>query len=813
MREKVISILIILSVFFVIPLFSQSFEEHPHPFFYTQHRINTAKANIEQHEWAEQIFKNILESANETATLSDDELRKWFSKYTPISQCDCPYCGHHWQDYIWYWSKDTPDQMKCNYCENITSLESFPENDVLNVFDPQGNILPHPVYRDSSGKIFPIRELIYFHKARYAYKWIEQLGIVYAITGKKKYANKAHVLLKRLAEVYPNFGIHDNFRFEPHSFGWAGKLRMWHYTDAYTLQDCASTYDAIYHSGVMNQVDKTFIENNLFRKGIEFLTSVKPSQGISNDIAFRYAGVAMLGRTLEDHDAIKWVLEPEEGFHAFIDKLFFKDGTWHERAPGYHKMATSVLHETVEILHGYSDPITYKGEDRFENINLTGIEKFGNIFSVLLGMRFPDGTLPPVNDGRLGIKPDAVPLEALYNWTGDFLWMEKANQAYEGKLMVIGNTYALFNRDPEIKRKMKNIRSGMSIPDSSHDFTGMGLFILRRGKGKNQFVFTMHHHKYTSAHTHYDALSTILFANGREMLSDFGYPSFSSPLRTSWYLKTLSHNTLTVDTFNQFAPNGVANWIHHGKMFSACEGEAWESYRYTCEPYFRQIALIDGENGHTYAVDIFRGDGGTIHDWALHGEGDSLNLGGFRLNPVAALEGCDYAYKHLQNLQKGKTSAAWNAEWTWNDGVSLYCHFPELADCEIYKALTPGERLKKMRGRKKYSLINRRKGDHVRSEFVGIYEPNSGERNVKSVEKVYVSQQRDWAVVLKVHLNNTTHYILSSYLDLTPQQIPFVDGDIKIQWQSRFGLVTVQNGEIINQEWVKGVMEGLRHDF
>jgi hypothetical protein len=813
MHEKAISVSIALTVLFGNLLFSQSFEEHPHPFVYTQKRINTAKANIEKHDWAKQLFNKMLESANEAVALSDEESRKWFSEYTPISQCDCPYCGHNWLDYVWFWSKENPDQMKCNYCDNITSLTHFPENDSINIVDPQGNIIPHPVYKDSSGKIFPIRELIFFHKERFAYKWIEELGIVYAITGKKKYAQKAFVLLKRLAEVYAGFGIHDNFRFEPYPFGWAGKLRMWHYTDAYTLKDCAAAYDAIYFSCVMNQADKAFIENNLFRKGIEFLTAVKPSQGISNDIAFRYAGVAMLGRTLEDHDAINWVLEPEEGFHAFVNTLFFKDGTWHERAPGYHTMAARTLHETVEILFGYSDPKTYQGKDRFENIDLTGIKKLANIFSVLLDMRFPDGTLPPVNDGRMGSKPDAVPLEALYNWTGDIVWLEKANQAYEGKLLETGNTYALFNREPDIKKKMKHVNPDIIIPDSSHDFTGMGLFLLRRGKGENQIVFTLHHHKYTSAHTHYDALSTILFANGREMLSDFGYPSFSTPLRTNWYLKTISHNTLTVDTFNQFAPNGVANWLHHGNMFSACEGEAWESYRFTCEPYMRQIALIDGENGQVYAVDIFRGDGGTIHDWALHGEGDSLSLEGMNLIPAANLEGNDYAYKNIQTLQMGKTSASWNAEWTWNDGVSLYCLFPELTNCEIYKALTPGERIKKMRGRKKYSIINRRKGDHVRSEFVGIYEPNSGERFIKSVEKIYVSQQKDWALVLKVYLENTTHYILCSYLDLTPQQIPFIDGNIKIHWQSRFGLVKVQGGKIVEQEWVKGVMEGLRHDF
>ena len=37
----------------------------------------------------------------------------------------------------------------------------------------------------------------------------------------------------------------------------------------------------------------------------------------------------------------------------------------------------------------------------------------------------------------------------------------------------------------------------------------------------------------------------------------------------------------------------------------------------------RQIALVDTDDGQPYAVDVFRGGGGNIHDWALHGEGSA----------------------------------------------------------------------------------------------------------------------------------------------------------------------------------------------
>ena len=814
MYKRIFSLFLLTFFTGQLTLFSQTFQEHPHPFYYTEKRIATARENINSHEWAKTLFQEMKAFADEAAEKSDKELGNWFSEYTPMAECDCPYCGHDWNDYTWTWSKEEPDQLKCKYCKKITSLQHFPENDVIYIYDLKGNIHPHPVYRDSTGKKYPIRELLFYHKERMAYTWIENLGIAYAVTGKKIYAEKALVLLKRMAEVYPGFGVHDNFRFERYPFGWAGKLRNWHYTDAYTLQDCAATYDAIYHSGVLKDKDKEFVETNLFQDGLDFLTSVKPSQGISNDIAFRYAGVAMLGRTLEDHDAIAWVLDPNEGYLAFIDKLFYDDGTWLERSLGYHKMAARPLHETVEILKGYSDPKSYKSADRFENIDLTGTKKLGAIFSISMEMRYPDGTFPVINDNRMGGKPDPVPLEALYNWTGNIKWLEKANQAYEGDLLQKGDTYALFNRDPEIIEKIKNVTPGTGIPDVSRHYPGMGLTMLRRGTGKDQAVFTMHCHKYTSPHTHYDALSTTLFANGREMLSDFGYPSFNSEFRMTWYVKTLSHNTLSVDTNNQLAPYSVHNWLYHGNMFSACEGEAWEAYRFTCEPYFRQIALIDAdEKGHVYAVDIFRAKGGSIHDWALHGEGDEFEIESLKLKPVDGLNGCEYAYNQLTDVKMTQSLSPWKAKWSWKDGAALSCYFPKIVDCEIYQALTPGERLKSMHGRKKYSIFNRRKGQDLRSEFISIYEPHTGEPLVNKVEKIFVSKDKDWAIVLKVYFKDSIHYILNSYLDVSPQQEPFVDGNVEINWKSRFGVVKVKNNKIVKQEWIKGDMEGFRHYF
>ncbi|MBN2355002.1 hypothetical protein JXO59_02755, partial [candidate division KSB1 bacterium] len=156
-------------------------------------------------------------------------------------------------------------------------------------------------------------------------------------------------------------------------------------------------------------------------------------------------------------------------------------------------------------------------------------------------------------------------------------------------------------------------------------------------------------------------------------------------------------------------------------------------------------------------------------------------------------------------------SADWSAEWQWPDSAVLAMHFAEQPNSRIITAQAPGERLKSMHGRQKPALIVRREGENVRSEFVGVYEPHRGRGVVQRVEKIAVSPHADWAVVLKVQREGEIDYILSSYLDLSPQQEPFRDGDLAIPWQSRFGVVTVKEGRIVEQEWVTGVMEGLRH--
>ncbi len=786
----------------------------PAPFIYTPDRIEQARANAAKYAWAETLVEDMMRLADEAAAQPAERLRAWFTATTPNDQTSCPRCGEYWLNYVWSWQPAEPDRLTCNYCELVVDADTFPANGVIRRTTPQGEVVPHPIYRDEAGKTYPIWQTIGYHKAAHAYTWIEALGVAYALTGEDRYATAATQLLRRLAEVYPGYILHDNFRFDVYPWGWAGKLTGWHLKDAQIFMQLGTAWDVIRPSGAVSAADREFIEENLFRRGGEMLTAVRPLQGISNDVTYRFGAVALIGRLLQDEDILAWVLEGDESYDRVLDHLFFKDGAWHERSLSYHGMMTRSVWMAPYYLNGYAGTGAAEPSARFGPVNLLDHPKMGPIHEIAFQMRFPDGNLPPTNDGRLGSRPSKQGVEALYVMTGAEKWLAYTQAAYEGRLLAEGDLFSLFNRPPDVNQRLSAVTFDTSVPLVSADYTGMGLFMLRRGSGENRTVFTMHHHKFANSHTHYDALSTIVWAQGREMLSDLGYAVFGVRERTTWYNASLSHNTLTVDTHNQRAPNGVANYIYHGDFISACEGESWDSYRFICEPFARQIALIDGPSGRPYAVDIFRGGGGSVHDWALHGEGPTFEVEGVELADAAAFPGKDYAYEEVSDIRVGPIDGPSTVRWSWPDGATLAAHLADQGESQLFTTRSPGRRLVDQVGRKISSAFVRRTGDDLRSQFIAAFDPNAGEPQVKSVEIVEVSPEDHWALVFKVELvGGFTDYVLASYIDVAPQGEVFTTGDLSIPWESRFGVVRVKEGVIIRAEWVDAPMEGLAHDI
>lgn len=786
----------------------------PARFIYTPERLQRARENASQFSWAEKLIASHQKAAEEATRQPEEDIRQWFLETTPNNQTDCPSCGEYWLNYVWDWKPEHPNRLTCNYCGYILEEDTLPANDTIQRTDPQGKMIPHPVHRDEKGKAYPIWQTIGFMKASHGYDWIESLGLAYALDPREDYARAAKQLLYHLAEVYPGYILHDNFRFDSIPWGWAGKLTGWHMSDANILIRLGTSWDAIRHHDSITDEERHYIEENLFRKAGEMLTAVRPLQGISNDVLYRFGGVALIGRLLRDHDFISWVMEGDESYPVVLDHLFFKDGAWHERSLSYHGMMTRSAWLAPFYLEGYSDPETYFGSHPYRNISLKNLPKLEALNEIPFLMRYPDGTLPAVNDGRWGTTPPALGPESMYILTGKEKWLAYTDVAYEGKLAEEGDLFSLLNRPSVILERLGKVSFDASVPSRSADYTGMALFMLRRGQGENQTVFTMHHHKFANSHSHYDALSTTLWAQGREMLCDIGYALFGIRERTTWYMASLSHNTLTVDTFNQRAPNGVANFIYHGEHFSTCEGESWDSYRFICEPFARQIALVDLPDGKPYALDIFRGGGGEIHDYALHADTDNLDVQGVNLQAADGMSGKDYAYSAITEVQTGNPETPWKAVWSWEDGARLSASFPDNSSDQMFTGKVPGMRVKEQQNRKIDSLFLRRSGKDLRSQFVAAFDPHRKESAIQKVEILEASPLDHWALVVRVTLDSGLQdFLFSAYIDVAPMGEVFQFEELSIAWKSRFGLVRVQDGKILFEEWMQAPMEGLNHDI
>ncbi len=90
----------------------------------------------------------------------------------------------------------------------------------------------------------------------------------------------------------------------------------------------------------------------------------------------------------------------------------------------------------------------------------------------------------------------------------------------------------------------------------------------------------------------------------------------------------------------------------------------------------------------------------------------------------------------------------------------------------------PRRRPRYQQGREIHSFFARRKGADLRSAFVDIYDPHPSEPIIHDITKLHVSDSAEWAVVLKVHLEDAVDYILSYYIDIAPMGEVFRDSDI-----------------------------------
>jgi hypothetical protein len=740
-------------------------------------------ANASRYGWAKKIKRSIISDADWWVKKSDDFISEWISELTPFKAIKCPGCSL-WR-YNWSWDKDKPEEVTCKDCKGTFYAKDYPEQDRDFLVNPVASKYRWEADERIQGNIKP---LVRFHKVKWVEASIQNLGFAYAFTGDLKYAQKAAVILKRLAQVYPGWIVHDWTHMYPADSpeGFAGKSSGWKIADAELLKNSAITYNYIYSSGVLSEEDKEMIQGSLFRVGADFLTALPPETALTNGAPQLLLGTAALGRILEDHDVIAYTVR---GFEKILEENFLEDGHWWEASPSYAIMALNDFYQIPEVLQGYTDPLDYQGEDAFRDLDMKGHPFIREIFTALGKIGLPNGTLPAINDSHVGAKIPKVLLEALYSWYGEEEYVIGLDEAYNGRLKEEGSLYAFFKRPPDIRVPSKDQAKGLE----NHLASGLGLGILRAGEPGRETVLMMDFGPHGGYHGHNDKLNIIFWANGAELLTDQGYIYSSAPLM-KWIRSSISHNLVVVDLREQAQTQGQLRtfaWSPGVQMVSADAPDTYKHQGTGVTLYNRTSALIGSPGENIYGVDIFRVRGGRIHDWMVHtpNEGYQVTFHGVSMEPGTLPYNNVGRYSYLKDIQVGNPQGPWAMNWDfWRMRIDMLgCD-----QVELYSAHGPGQRL--LSGKDKDTqttvIMARRMGQDLSSQFISILQPYKAGPFIKSIQELPFTDDERMTVGFKVELDDRVDYILGTLDD----EVHRVEGP-DILFSGEFGILSLRDGD------------------
>lgn len=704
---------------------------------YSKEDIARARENVKRHEWARKQLETFRSRSRLWLEMSDDEIRDSISPLTPFRVLDCPHCGAAWS---YAWQDVGADRFKCRRCGTVFPNAKYPEKATEVLLTPTGKEMPHPYHQGKGGKKFRIGGRLRYRKlTRLGY--LGDMGRVYALTGEKRYAEQAVKVMRRLAQVYPDYVPHDWHRiYTDYSNTQSGKISGWKLADCIAFLEIGLCYDLIYHSGVLSEEDKALIENNLFRELGEFLLPIPQRGCCINDGPFQMSAAAMMGVLLGDHRFVEWAVEPPGGFLGFVNEYFFRDGHWSDGSASYESMTLSKLYMLPEILQGYSDPASYKGENRYENLDVLNDPLLRKVHIAPLYAMLPDRRFPPFNDSAQRTGYLARHAEVQNFWYPSEGHRRTLAWVLGDKGFETGGEYALFRRQPDAD--LSGVEP-LALNAESLLRPGAGWAYLRQAQTTTTLV--LDYGEPCGWHGHPDRLNFVLYAHGEEVVTDLGYLGARHHFRP-WMAHGVCHNLVMVDGKDQEREGGRLICFQEGDAVQCVVAEAPDAYPQVSH-YERSMVMVTPAPGVQYVVDVFRLAGGREHDFCFHGDGayfdcEAMADATAMHEAVGPKEG---GYDWLEMARKAPARGEILADWRLgaspqpdgsNPGVRLRMLGTE---GDLIVALGPNLRETSNPYEKPMLefLIQRRQGP--RNTFVSVVEPLGGKAGVIGARLLEVS--------------------------------------------------------------------------
>lgn len=721
-----------------------------------------------------------------------------------IKNCGCPNCDQGSADtqIVWNGISD-PDGVRCRFCDHRYPSDGYPMDQIISFKNRRGEEEQWRYYESADGK-----RHFFSARARYRQKWyvaylVQELADLYVATGDDKYADAGAELLYHISQCYAGWVVVRRDAPEPEAtapYPYGRSIwHHWHYRDA--EPSVAYAYDRLYESGALERLSerkgvdvRQAIEDDMLHPSVEFTRNFK--EPWSNASPILYRGLVLYGRILNDPDYVHDGINRAVGL---LQNKYLFDGMWQETTVSYHRMTTNMLRAVFELAQGYSDPPGYvhpQDARRFDDFDaLRDIPFFNRAVNVVRALVFPNGRIVPVNDA----------------------WARSEHTPTD-------------RNEPALLPAMGHVR-------------------LARRDDHNAMQAHLHF-GVTYGHRNLDSLSLILWAKGRELLSDIGYSHTAWRL---WTIRTASHNTVKVDGWDQLSQPGgnLTLYAPLSENLQVVEAEARAAYSDIVSDYRRRLLLVGASEADAYVVDIFRVAGGLQHDWILHGspEHDQTArlsvpvepLTGTMLGPDAQfrlpaneqdtgdfagpgidsqpkggrrwyrLRGVGYAF--MQRVGRAKTDDDWSVTFDFADDSGIHLHTTVLGqpDTTIYQTSSPSIRRANENDAELPNyympgvLVRRSADAGLASTFVAVHEPWSGQRFVTSVRSLLPLDAGDPAspVALEVAHDDGTDYILSAPVGAgAPVELQLPGGTLRCD--GTVGFLRLHEGRVTAASLVDG---------
>lgn len=804
--------LVLLIIAAALPAASQESPVYPiktHRTLHSDEDVARARSNVAQYPEAKTLADSIIKTADSWRGRSDAWLAHLITppqvpRAFNISFTGCPVHGREvfkHGNYSFAIDLDRPFKVKCPI-----GGEEYPSNDFQAFLDSDmkdRSLLTGPYPDDGRGWRKPGEEKKYWFVAYYNHwAWMNHilpmtrdLSRAYLLTGDPRYARQAIILLDRIADVYPGMDHNKQSRYaEEFVPSYTGKILnlIW---ETFTGMQLAEAYDNVFDAIDSNVDAQRFlgksgaqiranIERNLVREIVDgvYKGTIRGNYGLHQETLLMAAIVAQQ----DLNGVVDGVLNTTgqgmqmEGVRYALANLFSRDGiSVHETAPSYSFIWPTQLTRVAELLRR-------SGVDLYRDPRMRQLY-LGPPRMIVQGSFTPAiGDCGGVTGGSVTI-PAWMTRIAMREYGADFF------DSLPGVDAVKAPGFASYD-DLFLEPAASAAAPPPTFPRPSDNLGGYGLAILRGRDAKHPADLSLFYGT-SVGHGHADRLNIELFALGRKLIPDLGYPQFAAedPEPPGWSRNTVSHNTVVVNAKQQTTDDcGEVSAFASSPTVQFVEVDAPRAYRGEVEMYRRSVALIDTPAG-PYAVDIFRVGGGSQHDYVLHGPEGEFEVQGIDLSPPqteGTLAGPNVPYANfyddpkrcapnyagpfygytgsgfsfLTNVQRGRAENRWSARWKLPDSAGnvritwLPQHSQQVLVCDGKPPLRPGnpETLK-------YILTRRQveSSAPLRSAFVSILEPYLQQPAVTAARSLALKRGDPSSVAALVQTTDGDDYIAS----------------------------------------------------